>query len=859
MPIDPSEVAWEKPYSAINPNEVKWDKPFEAKTTVSQIGTLADASREFDKARGLDPDRPPTTWKDVAQLGKTGVKMGTGVLGGVAGGALAGAAALPAGPAAAWTAAKGGAGVGFDIGTQAGEQLVGERPLNATYQPNYSNIALGTAADILPDTAPYIARGLNAVGDIYEKGIPASWNEMMDSLAKRKAAESIEAQTSKTAEGRIPDQIAKNKAESERLEEEIPGLQFNLGQQGSDPNLLSLARQRGLSPGTGSYLSGESVMGQKNALENYINRDIVGSGKVEDFLDLAKQRQQSLANQSGTAKEAAEKVAQGLEGTSEQDVGKELLNKAKVGRVRSAEKAEELKAAIPGDLKISTAPLWDKVNDMFGSYDNLLQRLTAPPTKTMSGVQTKMTPEPPSELINPATNKPFPVTAPEKMSMDEIRKFSSEVTKGQRDAYASGENQLAYNFGELKDAIDDTLALAAEKGEGEGVKSLQDYWAYWRDTHIPTYRHGPTGEILRKTPTGEQKVANSSIGGEFFKSGKNAVEAADSFNRTFGDDPEAKALIRDYAAQSLLKAARNPATGELEDKLVARWMFRHKTALNKLGLSDEFGGLPKALDIAKQAQAREAEFNDSALGKALGDTDPQRAIKSALLTGPGRKESISQIKKLTALASSDVTGAALEGLRAGIGQTFKEQVGNAALDLAQRKLDSFAKVDKFVQEFYPALKASGLYSDKQLAAWQNVRSTLGKISQQARPAGYNNSLTPEVFMRAAVSKLGGIPGKIASGAYGMLSSGLKERVGDTIAQAVFDPRHAEILRDFINESIKKTPEAAARKFTVRLDSLKTLPAATLATTPPERSSEPQPDQRVDLTAQRPLSDFEGRK
>ncbi len=28
MPIDPNDVTWEKPFSAVNPSEVKWDKPF---------------------------------------------------------------------------------------------------------------------------------------------------------------------------------------------------------------------------------------------------------------------------------------------------------------------------------------------------------------------------------------------------------------------------------------------------------------------------------------------------------------------------------------------------------------------------------------------------------------------------------------------------------------------------------------------------------------------------------------------------------------------------------------------------------------------------------------------------------------
>jgi hypothetical protein len=402
--------------------------------------------------------------------------------------------------------------------------------------------------------------------------------------------------------------------------------------------------------------------------------------------------------------------------------------------------------------------------------------------------------------------------------MKQIKDFRSQIGATQRSALVNRDYELAYNLGQLKDGVNDTLKLAAESGEGAGIEALKKATAYWRDTYVPKFRQGPTGKILEVGRTGEQAITDSSIGGQFFKPGKGASEAADNFNYVFGKDPEAKELIRDYASQSLLKYARNPATGELESKRIASWLYQHGTALEKLGFKGEFGSLQKAMKMADGARGVELAFNKTSLAKSL-NIDPDRAIAQALMTGTGRKQSIQRLQEMVRLAKQDKTGSSMLGLKAGIGDYFQTQTLTAARDLAGNRLVSLAKMDRFMDGFRPALKQSGLYTPYELKAFDNVHNAIQAIARQQSPTpGFVGSPTPEILARMAASGT-----SIALGHMGIYGASLgifqriikfvvKERVDEALARAVFDPRYAAAISGLAYNANKLPAQRAAKIF-----------------------------------------------
>lgn len=759
------------------------------------VGTATEQDRAT--AKDIRASLPEPTAKGIARAGMQMV--------GAAGGGIVGSGLGPAGTMA------GGAG-GYAIANQLADITLGDRPATDKANPTAKDVLVGQSKLALEDLATGVAyelvgagmvkvgKGVYAIEDLFRTakaggGVKLAAKKALQDIAERQAAGRVIA--AQTASPATAAQVEKNLAENAKVEEAIPGLSLNLGQRGGDPNLLSMSRQIGQKPGAGTALSNESTVAQNAAIGDHIKKVIRGEGDVASLLETAGLRQKGLAASTEAATARAESAARDLSGMDESAAGVVLSEKAKAARATSSRTAKKLYDAVDENLKVDTKPLYQEVEDLFGSFDAATQRLSATPTGPMNRVSGAMAPEP-SPILGP-NGKPFQPEAPAQMTVGQLKDFRAQMGQGAREAYAAGDYELGGKFTRLKFAVNDTLDQAAQNGAGPDIEALRAASDYWRNVHVPTFRQGATARVLATDKTGAGRVVDSAIGGEYFKAGTKGVpEAVASFKGTFGGDAEAKQAIRDYAAQSLLKASRNPVTGELESKRVARWLYEHKTAIEQHGLRGEFRSVEKALSVADAARGAEAQFNKSAIAKALGE-DPDRAIETILMTGTGRKQSIKRLQELVALAKEDGTGAATEGLRAAIGDYFERTMQTTARDMAQNKMGSLAKIDKFVKEYMPAIKASGLYSKEQLNAFADVHKALGAISQQSRPhPGFSNSPTFELIGRAMASGVsigGGHLGLygVAKGLYSVVEKPIQNQIDDAVARAVFDPRYADLI------------------------------------------------------------------
>jgi hypothetical protein len=171
------------------------------------------------------------------------------------------------------------------------------------------------------------------------------------------------------------------------------------------------------------------------------------------------------------------------------------------------------------------------------------------------------------------------------------------------------------------------------------------------------------------------------------------------------------------------------------------------------------------------------------------------------------------------LAKQDKTGSAMLGLKAGIGDYFQRQTAVTARDLAGNKLESLAKMDRFIEEFKPALRQSGLYTPYELKAFDNVHKAIQAIARQQRPsAGFVGSPTVEILSRLAASGTSIAVGHIgiygaAKGTFDALSKKLVgDRVDEALARAVFDPRYAAAISGLAYNAKKLPAQRAAKIF-----------------------------------------------
>ena len=724
--------------------------------------------------------------------------------------------------------------IGYDLGEQTADTLSGEKPWGM-YKPNKDNLLKGAAYSL---GGRLLEPAFAGVGKAIGYG-QELWNLGREGIAKRKAANLLAAERSPGAG--VQEQVAKNLDKAEEIR--AAGIPLNHAQATGDPNLLAAARAQMQDKGWGTARSAESVMGQNRALYDKVD-EIAGVGDPQDFMAQARARQEGITGRTKEAQDALERRGTQIEPENEpMEVGSRLRDTAKEGRKASAQEAEKLKAKIPDDMRLDSTPLWDQVHEMFGDYNTLVDRLESTPAGSMRRVQTQLAPKEEFEKGGMFENGLFDANGnmtridkgdvlPNEITMRDLRKFQSQVTTGQRMAQARGDHELAFKFGQLDRGVNETLAGA------EGAEApLKEFQAYWRDQHVPTYRHGATGKILERDYTGQWRVADSSVGGRFFKkdSATGAAEGAESFKRAFGNDPEAVGLVRDYAAQDLLRFARNKVTDTLEPNKIATWLYDHKETLGRFGLGDTFGDFQLAAKAAKDAMGKEAEFNATALGRLLGkNTDVNKVIGELMTSGGGSKETIFRLTDLVKIGKQDPTGAALDGLRAGIARVGRQIMEAGMKDTAGVGLPKFKAFENFYKNWRQAFEVSGLYDRAALKGWDTINDALTAISRQANPhPGFTGGPTAELLSHVTtegISKVGtalGMPGLITRMGLGWLRGQGKERVEKALADAMFgDPRYAEALSNLSTAGNKVQSRDAVDKFFNKIDALDLLTGKT---------------------------------
>lgn len=718
-----------------------------------------------------------------------------------------------------------GGGLGYSMANQLADILYNKQ------DKSYSKQAQKAISDI-GEGALYELGGkaMNAAGSgIYriteglgENKAKKTLSGMLNQYAEKRAAEKLARMASSTPE--IADQIIKNETLSSEIESQIPGLKFNIGQRGSDPNLLSLARKESQTAGQGAERAAISVMDQERAIKNYIDSHIAGNGNIDDFLKSIETFKERLANKTSTAISNKEREALKLVGEPSEKVGSLLRDKATANLVESSKKASALYEKVPENMPVESQPLWDKVDELFGGFDALSQRLSATPTGSMGRIKEAMTPE--KGLILDSKGVPYQTkTTPEQLTMKQMKEFRTQMRVAQDAALKNGDYELAYKTGQLKKAVNESLNLTAETGNGEGVEALKNATSYYRDVHVPTFRQGATNEILSVgNQIGGKRVMDSSVGSMYFKGGSIGVpEAVESFNKTFGSDPEAKKLIKDYAAQSLLSKVRNPVTQEIDQKAVYGWLNDHKEALTRYGIINDFSDFKSAVSLAEKAKSLESEFNKSSAEKMLG-VPAEQAIQSVFSNGAANAQSLSRLRQLVRIAREDDTGAALKGLKSGIGDYFKESISNVSRDLSKGKIESLAKADRFIKNYIPALRSSGAYSTQELEAFNNVHSAIEIIaSQQRPPSGFSGSPTYELITQALKSGANAVGGKYSKAASFLSDKIINSRINNVISKAVFDPEYADAITRLALSSRFGKPDKALRQFNSKIMSLGFIP------------------------------------
>lgn len=748
-------------------------------------------------AKAATPYVRPVVEGGLAALGAT-IGGAGGALSGLGVGSIPGAVA--------------GGALGYAGGKNIMDTISGDWAATPTEATTRSLKDLGTGAmfemggPVAAKLTTPLIRGTASVVRGAKSPIESS-KRVINNLIEKSAAKRMEA--AKTTSGPVSDQAAMNAAETAALQERIPGFQVGMGQASEDPATLALQRRLNMQNDTAKVLNAEQVMGNNQAISDLL-KTALPEGSVDDVLAAIERQRGRTEGASAKAWSQADAAATALEGGSKQASGQTLREGAATVKGVLRQKASELYSAVPREMEIDSTPLYNSIKEIGGEFDPAFQRLSATPTGTMNRAKVALTPEP-SPILG-ADGKPYnqpriDQDIPERMTFGQLQDFRSQITQAERAAKASGDYELTYKLGKLREGTDATLKAAADTGAGEGVDALRIANKFYREEYVPTVRQGATSRVLATDRTGGSKVENALVGAEYFKPGPKGVEAAASFNRTFGGDKAAKEAIRDHAAQDLLTYARNPVTGEIQSNRVSAWLLRHKDALSSLKMGNEFNSVQSAAKIAENARAVEGQFNKSRFAKVIDQTDSDKAIEQ-LFSGANSKDTGNTMRHLLIITKGDQS--AMDGLKRSFADMLVKKAQLSQADMAGNAMTSIAKGQKLLQQYDPAMRA--LYSPQELQALKDVQRAIeigGRINKNV--SGVAGSQTADLIQDAATLLPHGPKFGLLKMVFNKMASGYDSAVNDYVARAIYDPNFAKQLADTARISSTKGADAAAKK------------------------------------------------
>jgi hypothetical protein len=698
-------------------------------------------------------------------------------------------------------AAKGGPlYAAYRAATQPGETPLGETGGEEfadawTRQPVQSALAVAPMAVAAGGKVVSGARGLKDIRNLPEN------------IIKRGAANRLNESITKT--GPVSKQSAINAVETEILKKKMPGWDVGMGQATDDPQLLALQRRIGMNDDSAKAYTDALRMGNNQALRSYLDKSLPGEGGIDDVLTVLERATKGARAATVSRSGAATRQLESLPGQSKEAAGGVLRKSAETVRDTLRAKSAKLYEKVPENAELDSTPIYSGIEREFSANDPAFSKINMQLNSVLRRAKGALEPEP-SLILGPDGLPAITTEGPASITVGQVKNFRSQVTSNLRAAQKEGNADLARRYRNILDDIEKTEDLAIQNGMGEGIDALREARSFYRDVYVPIVRRGGTAEVLAKEGTGGMRVDPAMVGKSYFQPGDKGVEAANSFVRTFGNDDVARGAIKDYAANDLLTYAQNPLTGKIEVGKVSRWMARHKDALDRLNLGDEFKTVKSAAEAAEAARAAETQLAQSRFGKVLG-TDPKKAMQY-LFGGENARKTALTMKELLKMTDGDNLA------RVGLKRSFADMlIKNAEMhskDNAGIRNIGQAKLEGSLDAYQPAMRI--LYSNEELNALHNVHRAIDIASRINRSvSGVAGSQSADLITGKAMA--GGIVRnylplnssfRILRAVFNGLKSGYDAQVNEYISRAIYDPQVAKVLVDVMKLAKSKGTKAA---------------------------------------------------
>lgn len=333
--------------------------------------------------------------------------------------------------------------------------------------------------------------------------------------------------------------------------------------------------------------------------------------------------------------------------------------------------------ALPQDLKIDTAPLFERFQALVDATPRTQRHNIPEYARRFLGQATGEGEDEATALIRQLQPDLLP-PAPQSARLGatatpaELQGLRSELLEVQRAARKAGRRNEARIAGQIADDVLDTMnSLPETGGPYDAARN------YSRQVN-EMFREGGAGALARRTGAGEEAVAPELTLETLLRSGGPRADlAARDLLVATGNSPETRAAIENYLTQSFRNTAIS-GEGRLKPEPATNWMRRNAALLDRFPeVRNQLAEAVSAQGRAETLTARQTNVERGLLQRGdsrverLLDQRPESAVARFLNAAPGKEvDRVFAADDPAALAASlrrsverDQTGQALAGLR----------------------------------------------------------------------------------------------------------------------------------------------------------------------------------------------------
>lgn len=684
------------------------------------------------------------------------VLEGTGSALGALVGGIAGA---ETGPGAIVTATLGG-GVGYGVGKGAADWL----DMYAGIKKPYSGIG-----ESLKQSGEDVATGmaLEAGGQVVGSAIipvfrGGKWvfkrvANLPKALFSKKAIEESAGKilSANTSEGVI---YAKNAEEALRLEKEIPGLKFTMGQRTGDPGLIKLERTQMRAPGAASGRNSETIATNNEALRKYYEKNFPGKEGVDDIIEGLTKKQKILSESGGLASTGVKKELQGLSPQEPQVTGQKLLDELNISKSAAKEQSAKLYKEVP-ETQVD-------VKNMLNEFDEI--------SKPMSRYED-------AGNIPPILSAVKESVEDGKIDLNDLHGLRSELLAQSRQAKSAinPNERLASRLSMAAKSVEKAIS-AAETGGRE----LRGANKFFRENYIETFKQGAVGDIMRRGPRGEStRIEIAQIPNKIWN--VNNLKASDDLIKAIGKE-KSKSIMRDHAAYDLMKNVTD-VDGRVVSNKLSSWIKKNGEILAKFGIKSDFDKILKAQRAVDMASDAAIEFEKSIAGRILR-ADPEVAIAEALR---GSSPGIAAEKLMKRLGDNKD---AVRGLQNAFADHVMNIVQTTAKDIANNPTISNAAFIRTVKKYMPAMKQLYKNDPQKLNSIIRMQRAYEIATRNTRsPIGGGSDTAENILTKLSNVNLLSRTASVARGIFKYLKGYSDKQIDELVTRALFDPEYAQVL------------------------------------------------------------------